>query len=137
MIQKKKGSAGWDGIGNSDNEFKSISKKVSGALKKISCGDFNLEELESMPWNRKKKVLKRKYSSNIGSFLCVNITSKQPELENKVYAYINNPNKNICVTSLIIFQRVLKIRPLFKGGIKSPNSLIDMRNWFYYGFKSR
>ena len=72
---------------------------MSGALKKISCGDFNLEELESMPWNRKKKVLKRTYSSNIGSS-CVNISSKQSQLENEVYACIND----LCKKNIFVLQ---------------------------------
>ena len=36
-----------------------------------------------------------------------------------------------------MFQKVIEVLPLFKGGIDSSIFLKDTKNWFYFGFKPR
>ena len=37
LIRKEKGASGWDGIGHTDKQFKSLSRKVAEALKRVEA----------------------------------------------------------------------------------------------------
>ena len=64
LIRKEKYASEWDGIIHTDKQFKSLSRRVAEALKRVGAEfGINLDQLESMSHNRAEIFLKRKYSS--------------------------------------------------------------------------
>ena len=49
LVFKDKGASGWDGIGHTDKQFKSLSRRVAEALKRVEAENvINIDQLESM-----------------------------------------------------------------------------------------
>ena len=111
LIRKKKGSAGWDGIAYTDKEFKAIRKKVMEATRKIGKNAIDIDALEKLLSHKKEVILKRKYSA-MTTIKKHNVGSKQSEMKSDLLTYIKYLRKrNVRVTRLIIFKKVMKLCP--------------------------